>query len=628
MQSNYRRNLLDVSRTPANATDVATTLKAFDLQPIDNDGVYTYLDNKQEPKTTNNTYTPDQECEIFLTDAAVDITEFNNSFIRLDIQQTLTFDAQTLQEIRNAFPRLYKNNAVATDSESDGHELIFERMLADNQYIFVGYKMSSQAISTYGFRSNGMMIQQATQNEGVTEQYLYGIYKSKDEISNKKHVFSPYNEVATFDNSICGTWVPLSKILNPSEPCTITIPLVIPYTTLLCLQSFEQFPNFLFGSLTFLFKCSPIGEVWTQVNPIESISKHVATGVIDATRYPELTSVLACAKETWGYTRAFQQVGLLNNVCFCTGTALTGTDTNTTKFGGALQFFAGALAPCSIGFKITNITTFTKGYKIRNDIKDSLSQYFLSNEFGGDNHVFTLCGQRIDNVQLGSGHGAPNSFVTQESVQFNRTTSIHLLMPLSDAQRTVFFNPCLASAQFFIGNISYPRQEVSTISPEFFEMMMMGSDFDALFAANDDIEHSYTDYRIGVDENGGYKFIQPYTNDTDWVWSISLEREDSSQANFDGIHDTFPVRVKGSPAFPGCNIYSLQNKDLNASGKPPPTPTLCMCQDTFWIFRRIKGADGRLKVNVQYIRNADYRDAVANRTVEGVESELNAWAPY
>ena len=630
MRSNYRQNLLDASRQPSNPTDIASTLMGYDLQPVVNDGEHNYMDNKIQPKSNNPSFTPDQDCEVYLTDSGMDVTEFNNSFIRFDIEQKLTFNATTIAEIRAAFPRLYKNTntTVATDADSDAHEKDFEDMLTKHQYIFIGYKLSSEAISGYGIACCGQLLTTSTQNDSVTEQYLYGVYKSKDEISNKKYVYSPYNEVAAFDNSICGTWVPLRDILQGE--CTITIPMVVPYNTILALQSFEQFPTFLFGCMTLFFKCSPNGEVWTQVNPIESLSKSITQGVIDATKYPELTSVLACAKETWGYTRAFQQVGLLNNVCFCTGTGLvetTATDgTTTSTFGGPLQFYAGTLGPTSVSFKMTRVNTFTKGYMVQNTVREQMRQYFLSNEFGGEDHVYTVCAQRIDTTPINGNIGS-SSFNIGDNINFNRTTDLYVLMPLSDAQKTVFFNPCEQNLQLTIGNINYPKTEINTTSPEFVQLMLMASDFDALFAANDSYEHSLTDARVGVNpdstsENNKYMYVQPYTDDTDCVLAFQLQREGASRTSFDGIHGTLSVRFKGSPAFPNCNLYSSNNQDLNAMGRAPPAPTLCMCQDTYWIFRLVKGNDGRDQVSAQYVRAASYSEAKQSRKTEGVTVDL------
>ena len=622
MQNSYRRNLLDQARTPMDTTDILETFKNYDIQPVDNDGVHYCVDYKQEPKSTNPQYTRDQEVEVYLTNSSVHVTEFSNSFIRFDITETVTFDSITIANIKAKFPRLFKNAQVAENADDDEHERLLEEMLAKNQFVFIGYKASAQAFSTYGFKSNGEVIQQASQQEAIPEQFFYYVFKSATDIANKKYVYSPYDEVATYDNSICGMFVSLYDILQNDGRCTITFPMVVPYNELLCLQSFDQFPNFLFGSLHLLFKCSPVGEVWTQVNPIESLSKNITRGIINASEYPELTSVLACPKETWGFTRAFQQIGLISDVCFCTG---MGYDEDSHKFDGGLQFYAGHLCPVCTTYYVSNISTYSKGYKISSAAADTMSKYFLAAEFGGDNHVFTVCGQRIDGTLLGSGQSTKAQGLTAlENVKFCRTTDCIITMPHVDGLVTCFINPCVVGYQLHIGDVAYSHQEMDTFSPEFYMSQLQATDFDTFFQATDSYEHSLTDVRCN-DE----KFLKPVTDDTNFVICHSLERKDAGRVVFDGLDGNFSVRLKATPAYSDAPLYSEMNKDPNNHGnQKPPTPKIWMCQDTYWIFRRVKAPDGRWRVSAQYVRINAYRNALVNRSLEGIEANLGGYGDF
>ena len=619
MSNYWRRTVSSREQKIGTPSDIATKLAAYDMPDVQNDGDHQYIDMRFMPKSNSDRYGKDAEIEVYLTDPSVDITEFDKSFIELTVSGNLLFDSGVITELRNKFNAVYlpsnttESNKItsATDYE---HNKALQQMLLDNQFIFIGYKSSNQVMSNYHFMINNVAFNETSHQHAVCEGFLSTVYKSRADMSNKKYVFSPYNEVVSFDNSVCGAWVPLSDLISGN--CNFSFQVIIPYNEILALQAFDNFPNWLFGNLILSFKATNVSQVWTEVNPYDSITRNIVRGIIKASDYPELTSILACAKETWGYTRAFQQIGLINQVCFCTGNKW---DSENNKWTEELDFYTGPICPRTDtgGFQVSKVQSFTKGYRLNTTVKGEMENYFLDTEFGGQGHVFVVPAQHITRFGM-SDQPVGTTFNIESDIPISRATDLYVLMPWHTDQTTCFCNPSLQSFQIHIGSRSYPRQEVSTVGPEFYTQQLQQSDFDNFFEANDSFEHSLTDARC--DKNG---FRNPYTDDTSFVFAISLERSNAGPMIFDGLDGSQHIRLSGSALYNQYSLYTADNIDPNVyhTGRMA-SPAVCSLQNSIWIFRRIIGAGGAPMVNCQYVLKHDYGDAKRNRDVEGFQKDF------
>ena len=189
------------------------------------------------------------------------------------------------------------------------------------------------------------------------------------------------------------------------------------------------------------------------------------------------------------------------------------------------------------------------------------------------------------------------------NVFFNRTTDIELLHPTDSRQRTVFRNICADNYQVMIGTRRVPDQLTSTISPQFHEMQVQASDFDSIFEASESWERSLTD-----PVSNGEKFLKPVYDNTSFVPIFQVERTGSNGNSlwFDGITGMQKVELNTKPLYPTMDPYY--------QGANTPSPILCTCQDTFWIFRLM--GDGR--PNCQYVVANSFEDAWANPSLESV----------
>ena len=569
-----RRDLLYAGSKKGDGS-IAQAMKSYHKEPITNDGTGKYSNIRLKPKTSGP-YASGTEISIPITSSTFTVTEFENSYLHL--QMTVNFYVENKPEITGDY------SSSSTIAATDNTE--FTDMLKNNQYVFLGWKASSHVIRDYTFLFNEAPVTTSRQNDSLTEHFLYSTFKAKGEISNKRWVFSPYQEVEKLDNSICGVYIPIGDLKDGEN--TQDIDVIIPFTELLPLEAFDEFPNKIFGELKFNFTTTFDGVVYTEVNPVDSIKHGVIRGVIDGSNTNlHLTDVLAVESKTIPYTHAFQQQGIATQSSYITGYDVA---TNSLSFA------------TNSAFKITCSSISTKdcwsdlrGYEASSQTIVELRKFFSQ-------HPFTVCAQRVERQQFGQGPTADGVLRADVSMKFRRVTDINILMPTNGLQHTVFTNPALADFQIQIGQARYPEQHISTLDPEFFEGQIQNSDFDSFFEATESYEHSLTDAR--ADENG---FRNPTTDDTCFVPIYSLERANAGELVFDGQRDAtnnVKVEVTGHPLFQNYVLY----KDTTQP------PVLCLTSDTYWIFRIYNGYP-----NCQYVIDHDYDQAYQWANLEAAQ---------
>ena len=185
-----RRSLLNATRDLEGS--IEDTMKTYSLKPILNDGANLYGNTRISPKISGP-YQDSKEIEISMCSDNFDVTEFENSYMHLDITLTVRLP-------------YYPQGLDLTDAVTAA--------LLRNQYVFVGLKCGSHVIRNYQFKFHDMPLSSTVQSSAVYESFLYSNFKAKGEIANKKFVFSPYDEVSTHDNSICGIYVSLYDIVQ------------------------------------------------------------------------------------------------------------------------------------------------------------------------------------------------------------------------------------------------------------------------------------------------------------------------------------------------------------------------------------------------------------------------------
>ena len=555
-----RRRILNESHSQTGS--IVDEMKSYALTPIPNDGMNIYGNVRINP-ITSAPFTNSQEITIPITTSNFDVIEFSNTYLHIVARL-----------------RIRVANAPVVEGDDE-----FSKMLRENQFIMLGLKCGTHVIRDYQFKFNNVPITTTTQSSSVYENFLYSALKAKSEIANKKYVFTPYEEAKDYENSICGIYIPIGELSGGSFYKTLDI--IIPLRELLIMEAFHEYPQKIFGELQLVFHTTSEAFVHMEVDPLTSIRKNIINGKIDKT-VPHLSEVLACVGDTFEYTHAFEQVGISSPVQFISG---WDAENNKLKFSTMPEF-----TPYIDELVSTEVWVDCKGYRASDSALRELMNFFST-------QPFVVPAQRCEFFTFPNGCES-SGIRSSMSIRFNRTTDCELLMPTNSLQRTVFRNPHLDDFQIMIGQLRFPSQLISTLSPEFHEQQIQASDFDTIFEANDEWEHSLTDAIVSDD---GEKTLKPTTDNTSFVPIIQTERNGSNGNSLwsDGISGNQKVELNGRPIYPKNNIYY--------AGPNTPSPIIALTSDSYWIFRLIGGTP-----NCQYVINSDFSDAIQNPTIESV----------
>ena len=555
-----RRRLLRESNTETGA--IVDEMKSYSKEPVANDGMHEYGNVRIKP-ISSGPFLSSDEIELPLTSSNFDVMEFSNTYIHLKTRIALRC-----------------SNPPTVEGSDD-----FSKMLNENQFLMVGLKASPHVIRDYRFKHNGTIIPTTVQGRAVTESFLYSTFKAKSEIANKKFVFSPYEEASVMENSLCGIYVPLKDL--KTEAIYKDIDIIIPIREILAMEAFQEYPRNIFGELRFVFHVTSEAFVYTEVNPRVSIRKGIVTGKIDRNT-PHLSDILACDDHSFDYQHSFEQVGIPSKVHY-----ISGYSNGEMTFSSQASF-----QPHIDEIKIMEAWVDAKGYRMSLDAERALVSHFSS-------QPFAVCAQKVIVQQFPSGP-TPSGLNTSMNVRLNHVTDIEILHPTDSRQRTVFRNIMHDNYQIQIGNKRFPDQLTSTISPQFHEQQIQNSDFDSVFKANDEYEHSLTDAMIEEKEDGTVRVLKPWTDNTSFVPIFSVERAGSGgELWFDGLDAiNEKVEITSRPIYQGK--ADLYYQDANT-----PNPMLCMCSEAYWIFRLIDG-----RPNVQFVSGHTYEEGFANPSID------------
>ena len=558
MTSRFRSQILQEAHSQTGA--IVDEMKSYSIQPVENDGLNLYSNTRINPDVSPP-FTSSQDITIRLTSNNFDVCEFGNSYLHLKLRLRLRFQ-----------------NAPKVEGSDQ-----FADMLKKNQFVFLGLKASSHIIRSYSFKFNDVPIPSTMQSSALYESFLYSTLMSKQERENKKYVFSPYEEVVSLDNSTCGVFIPVGELVDGSYQM---LDLIIPYNNLLALQGWQEFPNRIFGELKLVCNTTAEGFVYAEVSPMTSIKKGILSGKIDKAT-PHISDVLSAVDSTFEFNRCFEQVSVPSSAQFITG---WDSENNKLKFASSAEF-----TPFIDELMVVEAWTDVKGYRASDAALSELQRHFSS-------EPFVVCAQKMESYSFPQGPDY-SGLRCAMNVRFNRATDAVVLFPKDSRHRTIFTNIAYDKLQLQIGNQRYPEQLLSTDSPQFFEQQIQASDFDSMFSASEEFEHSMTD--IMTD---GERYLKPTTDNTSFIVLYEFERSGGSAANstwFDGISGVEKVEISGSPIYPNFDCYF--------NGINTPAPILCTCCESWWLFRIVGG-----KVNCQYCAAHEFKEAYDSPDVEAV----------
>ena len=104
------------------------------------------------------------------------------------------------------------------------------------------------------------------QNECVREGFLYSAVKPETEKKRRRFVHSLWENVASYSQTIAGTYVNLNSFKSNGKS-HVEFDLNVPFDDLLALQAFDLFQNGIIGDLSIRFQVTPAGLVWVAIDP-------------------------------------------------------------------------------------------------------------------------------------------------------------------------------------------------------------------------------------------------------------------------------------------------------------------------------------------------------------------------
>ncbi|KAA6360966.1 MAG: hypothetical protein EZS28_043507, partial [Streblomastix strix] len=264
----------------------------------------------------------------------------------------------------------------------------FEESYKDGTVLFFGLKSASQIIREYTIYHRGRTIDGTLQNDSATEQFIYNSIKPRNENSNRKCIYSLYENIFKFDTSAYGTYVTIREIEEAikgqvSIPYTMPIRfrLSIPLDNILVFRMFTDYPNSLFGDLKIQFKIIPNAFAFAQVNPIISMAKSYTMNKTDLkANGPNKLKNIDLLFGNWSlgyqYTKQFTQMGCITDL-------ITKISIESITESGLKNLMC-SITPVTLSIKnyvVTEVTANLSGYKATDDCLQRVRDFFANRPF-------------------------------------------------------------------------------------------------------------------------------------------------------------------------------------------------------------------------------------------------------
>ena len=496
--------------------------------------------------------------------------------------------------------------------------------------MFIGLKSSANFLRDYQIEFNNVPIASSKQDHALTESYMLHISKAKSQLKNKNHVHSTWKECNQWDNSMCGVFITLNDLLyganhTPSinsngvswtadaaavagvkqySDVVKNMEIIIPYREIYIFQGMTEYPNGIFGLLNLICRFTTTGLVHCPVdtkyaltkliNKNQHIGQEVNTLITNALMSQYVSSEL--------YTHEFNQIGLSSTYAMLH----IDSDTNTQ-----LDYSRYSLLPTVSEAGIMSFYADVRGYRMSEECKKMLVDYFSE-----PSCPFVVPSQKVIPRQFrgdNSGKGQDN----QLNCRFPYVTDVAILHPISSAYTTIYKNITATNYKLKIGNREFPHQnDLSTYGAEFYEMMLMNSDFNDIWECPESYEHSLTDPVVdttttydGLNSKSTITSYFSSSDATDFVPIFKCQRDGGSQSTwFDGINSLYEsVELT-------YNMVDDESSSINPYYQKKTAPYLVMNCQTYWIFRFVDG-----QANCQYLTDGDFRKGFENPKLNAAE---------
>ena len=428
--------------------------------------------------------------------------------------------------------------------------------------VFVGFKSSNQVFDRGQFLLDGHSIGYQ-QNEMTREGFAYANLKSYNEKKTRKYIHSLYENVSNLSTSVCGEYLDVDEFKD-GQPHEFEMKLIVPFTDLLALQAFAEFPNQEVGQLAFKGYFTSKGMVYTFISPAvvnnyKSVveGKPVDVDVIDA-------------NTNANFDHKFIQCGVHSNgICNCNYEQTTKNNITFTK----LNTSSGQVSFDITNMQIMELKSNMPGYKISEAAKSAIHSVFQRGVYIPsqqlDFHTFPLQPSSI-------------GINTTNNIPISNLTCLSIMFPRHDQDYTVFENPCYNNLQLSINGRNFPDETIDTTDARFLQYQLEASELDGANQCTKEYEDSII---MAKNDTDGTRYKNCLSDCTGFMWNVQLERGSAGYC-FDGFDSdglNVPVQIRGQPIVMGKNDTYY---NVNPEGTlHPPQIQMWLCRDTYFIVK-------------------------------------------
>jgi hypothetical protein len=177
-----------------------------------------------------------------------------------------------------------------------------------------------------------------------------------------------------------------------------------------------------------------------------------------------------------------------------------------------------------------------------------------------------------------------NGLHTSTQVNLHNVKDIYIMFPRQSNDYTVFENPMIDNFYIKVLGQQYPERTYDTLSPRFYQNMIMACDLDGGLKPTKDFIDAYTMRKNHTNEGGrnhGQRYLNTLRDNTNFALVIQTERNQSGYV-FDGLDSqgqSVPLEIHFNPLFQDDTYYNFDGETSNAH---PPPPQIWLCVDAYW----------------------------------------------
>jgi hypothetical protein len=391
-------------------------------------------------------------------------------------------------------------------------------------------------------------------------------------VKGQKNTSTSWNDVANYSDSVCGVHLNLADIMD--HDITVNMDLVIPLYMLAEFQALDFYPNML-GQLELALYVQSKYAVWAVLDPrkvadVKNFFEDVQCGV-------KWNNIEKVGGTGIPISRKFAQINnpLTSIIHFeiAGENGLNGEDP-TWEAEIATDTRRLLCTGCRVLEMISNIS----GFRATQDTLEALRELYRT--------PWRIPAEYLEYYAFPTPPDQ-NGLHASTQVTLHNVKDIYLMFPQRPNDYTVFENPMIDNFYVKVLGQQYPERTYDTLSPRFYQNMIMACDLDGSLKPTKDFIDAYTMRKNHIidprdPKENGQRYKNTLRDNTNFALVIQTERNESGFV-FDGIDSqgqSVPLEIHFNAMFPNDNTY--YNFDGEASTQHPPPPQIWLCCDCYW----------------------------------------------